>query len=155
MFGKSKTPAPLINFTSIESLDAELEADEKDIKELPFTCTLTPQEIYILGKSGYEPMQVVIGTIVYSMGLKGLLRTFMRAFQRGEMADFSHLQRTARELAIARMRGKAASIGSDGVVNTTIYFNEYADFIEVVVTGTAVRKLISPIQGDAEIVVGT
>ena len=107
---------PAVTVVGVDQLDDELRGSEAQLVGAPFTTTLSAQQIYLLRSCGYRPLQVVVGTIVYSMGLRGVLRSVMRAFVRGEMADFSHLQRVARDLAISRMRERAREVGADGVV---------------------------------------
>jgi uncharacterized protein YbjQ (UPF0145 family) len=146
---------PPVAVRSVDDLDRELAADEDDLPAAPFTADLGPNDLYLLARLGYEPVQVVFGTIVYSMGLRGVMRTLLRAFTRGEMADFSHLQRVARQLAIARCRERARAIGAAGVVSIGIQSIQYADFLEVIATGTAVRRLAAQAGPGPEIVVAS
>jgi len=127
-----------ITFHNTEEIEKEIKGFE--IEKAPFSSTLTPNELYLLRKSGFEPIQVVFGNVVFSMGLRGVFRSFIQALKRGEMVDFSRLNEDARVLARNRMLKEAAEIKADGVVSVSFDIREYADFMEVVAIGTAVRK---------------
>lgn len=148
MFGfGSKKPAEeqgkeKITFHTTDELEKEIE--HFDAKSSPGSTTLTPHELYLLKQIGMEAVQVVFGNVVYSMGVRGLLRTVWRALSRGEMVDFSRLNKDARLLARNRMVDEAKKLGATLVVGVRIDTREYADFMEVVATGTACRKIDKP-----------
>ncbi len=124
----------------------DLEQLEQELKNINFSTypkgmTLNPQELYLLQQAGYEPINVVFGSIVYSMGLQGILKSFRRALKRGEMSDFTKINQDARELARNRMLEKAMSLGATHVVSVGLHVNEWADFVEIVATGTAVKRV--------------
>ncbi len=129
-----------VTVRGIESLEEEL----RTTSSKSFATDLSPHDLYLLHQNGYEPLGYVVGVIVYSMGLRGLLRSVTRAFQRGEMGDFSRLNEIARDIAIERMQKKAEAFGATGVVGVHLNSREYADFIEVVATGTAVKRVSAP-----------
>lgn len=123
----------------IGHLDREIA--EFDLLQAPHSATLSVQELYLLEKAGYEVCQVVVGNIVYAMGLKGLLKSVQRAFIRGEMVDFTHMNKDARNIARNRMLEAASKVGATDVVNVVFQSQEYADFIEITVIGTAIKKV--------------
>jgi uncharacterized protein YbjQ (UPF0145 family) len=140
----NKQPAEVdkivIHVKDIKQLEQELSQESSNI----YSTDLTPHELYLLRQNGQEPVGFVVGVIVYSMGLRGIVRSFMRAFTRGEMSDFSHLNEVARDIAIKRMQTKASTLGASGVVGVHLQTREYADFIEVIATGTAVKPTTLP-----------
>ena len=135
----------------INELDREIVTFS--LQDAPHSATLSVQELYLLEKAGYEVCQVVVGNIVYAMGLKGLLKSVQRAFVRGEMVDFTHMNRDARNLARNRMLDAAREVGATDVINVVFQTQEYADFIEITVIGTAIKKVSSP-SDDIETAIG-
>ncbi len=130
-----------MKFHNTEQIEAEIAASAQS----PITSTtLTPHELYLLRKLGYEPVRVVFGNVVYSMGAKGLFRTLRGLFRRGEMVDFSRLNTDARQLGLARLMQEAEKLKADLVVGVRIDARELADFVEIICTGTAVRKVAEP-----------
>ena len=112
-----------------------------DLTAMPWSTIMPANEVFLLQKAGYEPLQVVFGNVVYSMGMRGVFRSIRGAFKRGEMPDFTRMNRDAREVARARMLVAAKAVGGDGVVDATLDVQELADFLEVTMTGTAVRRI--------------
>ena len=143
---------PLTKISEVGSLESE--AFEGKANATVFSTTLSAHELYLLNQSGLEPVRVVVGNIVYSVGVRGIVNTVKRALVRGEMTDFTHLNQLARELAIKRLHDEAQSVGGTGVVGVHLENIQYGDFIEVTATGTAVRKSAAGAAGKVEIVVG-
>jgi uncharacterized protein YbjQ (UPF0145 family) len=135
----SSQQTPQVQFHSTEELEKEL--TDFDYALSPHSATLSPHEVYLLKQAGYEPVQVVFGNVVYSMGITGLLRTVWRAFTRGEMYDFTRLNKDARQLARNRLLEEARMLGATDVFGVVLDTREYADFMEVIATGTAVKKV--------------
>lgn len=158
MFGLSKRaqePVAAVNFHTEEEIEKEISEAKYD--ELASSTTLTPHELYLLQRMGYRPVQVVFGNVVYSMGVGGFIRTVLRALKRGELTDFSRLNKDARLLARNRMIQEAKTLGAEMVVGVKFDTREYADFIEVVAIGTAVRadkNLSAPPKPDGDITIG-
>jgi uncharacterized protein YbjQ (UPF0145 family) len=153
MFGRNKNrnqspQSEPVHVHTIEDLEAEL--TQRTVN--PFTTHLDAHQLYLLRQGGFEPIGIPVGVIVYSMGMQGVVRSFVRAFKRGEMSDFSHFNQIAREVAIARMQKDAATMAADGVVGVKVDTKEYVDFIEVVAMGTAVKRVSDPVT--REVVVG-
>lgn len=124
---------------SREQLEFELKMT--NLEELPRSMTLTAQEVYMIQQAGYEPVQVVFGSIVYSMGVKGLLKSLRRALQQGEMPDFSQMNQDARNIARNRLLEEAQKIGATHVMDIKFEEHEWSDFLEVVAQGTACKKI--------------
>ena len=151
-FGKKldETEPAEQNQHSIEQIEKEIaDGDASKIR----STTLTPHELYLLEKTGYEPIRVVFGIVVYSMGTRGFFRTVRGLFVRGEMVDFSRLNADARRLALVRAHKAAELVGADAVFGVHIDVRELADFLEVVCTGTAVKR-VRPADTSADPVVG-
>src|SRR3954469_4368781 len=115
-----------MNIEEMNVLDMEIA--KFDLHNAPKSCTLSVQELYLLEKAGYEVCQVVIGNIVYSMGVRGLLKSVQKALVKGEMLDFTHMNKDARNLARNRMLEAAKEVGATHVVNVVYQTQEYADF---------------------------
>ncbi len=140
MFG-SKKPEENMQVHSTEQIEKEI----AEASAIPVaTSTQTPHELYLLHKLGYEPVRVVFGNVVYSMGAKGFFRSLRGLFIRGEMTDFSRLNTDARQLAHVRVQKEAEKIGCSAVFGIRIDVRELADFLEVICTGTAVKKVSAP-----------
>jgi uncharacterized protein YbjQ (UPF0145 family) len=142
MFGRSKSQQSdaqvSVKITPIEALDKEIEG--YDLEGGPSTTTMSANELYLIEQAGYEVLQIVYGNVVYSMGIRGIFRSLTRALTRGEMPDFTRMNNDARVIARNRMAQKARELGADKVVSVTIEVQEFADFLEVTTTGTAVKR---------------
>lgn len=148
MTNNKQTDSTQIN--TLNELDREIL--DFDLAHAPHGMTLSAQELYMLLKAGYEPVQLVTGNIVYSMGLRGLTRTVTRAFKRGEMRDFTRMNQDARDIARNRMLESALALGATDVIDVMYEGKEYADFIEITAIGTAVRR-VRPLE-EIEVVIG-
>lgn len=138
---KELNPEEELQVHGIDALEQEL--CTFDLANAPKGTTITAQELYVLERGGYELCNIVVGNIVYSMGLKGIFRTLQKALKRGEMTDFTRMNKDAREIARNRMLEEARKLGADSVIEVSITTSEYADFIEITVIGTAVKKVRS------------
>lgn len=106
-----------------------------------FTSDLSGQEFWLVVDKGYQPLGMVLGNCVYSMGaFRGWLANLKGAF-RGEVQDVSRLMYDARELALARMQAEADALGADGVigVDLRIDYLHGGEWMEVTAIGTAIR----------------
>ena len=124
---------------TVHELDEEIRSF--DLINAPKSATFTPHDLYLLQQAGYEPIQVVVGNIVYSMGIGGVLRSLRRGLRRGEVPDFTQLLQDGRVLARNRMLEYARAVKADAVFGVVLETEEFADFIEVTATGTACRKI--------------
>ena len=85
-----------------------------------FTSDLSGQEFWLVVDKGFQPMGLVVGNCVYSMGaIRNWLVGVKGNFQ-GELKEYSQLMYQARELAIARMQFEADQLGADGVIGVDI-----------------------------------
>ena len=106
-----------------------------------FTSDLSGQEFWLVIDKGFQPMGLVIGNCIYSMGaIRNWLVGFKSNFQ-GEIKEYSQLMYQARELALSRMQFEADQLGADGVigVDVNVEFLHNNEWMEVTSIGTAVR----------------
>ncbi len=107
-----------------------------------FTSDLSGQEFWLIVDKGYQPMGLVLGNCVYSMGLVGnFLGNLKGNLVQGEIQQYSQLMYDARELALHRMQAEADALGADGVVavKLTINYMNNNEWMEVTAVGTAVK----------------
>ena len=105
-----------------------------------FTSDLSGQEFWLVVDKGFQPMGLVVGNCVYSMGaIRNWLVGVKGNFQ-GELKEYSQLMYQARELAIARMQFEADQLGADGVIGVEIKieFMHNNEWMEVTAIGTPV-----------------
>ena len=106
-----------------------------------FTSDLTGQEFWLVVDKGFQPMGLVMGNCIYSMGaIKNWLVGIKGNFQ-GELKEYSQLMYQARELALSRMQFEADQLGADGVigVDINVEYMHNGEWMEVTAVGTAVR----------------
>ena len=107
-----------------------------------FTSDLSGQEFWLVVDKGFQPMGLVIGNCIYSMGaMRNWLAGIKSNFQ-GEIKEYSEIMYQARELALSRMQFEADQLGADGVVGVRLDIGRYewgADMAEFIAIGTAIR----------------
>ncbi|WP_395140133.1 heavy metal-binding domain-containing protein [Armatimonas sp.] len=110
--------------------------------ESPITSDLTNEELWNIWYMGYQPIQLVLGVSVYSLGFVGSFTAAFKSFVRGEIPELSTLIYEARENAITRIRADAELVGADDVVGIKTYvYNLGSGLIEFMAIGTAVKKV--------------
>src|ERR1017187_9871202 len=100
-----------------------------------FTSDLSVSEYVLLGEAGFEPLGFVVGSSIYHIGLQ-----VGRWSQNQELQILTQAMYNARELAMARMRGEADHLGTDGIVGVQLRMQQYAwgqGVLEFIATGTA------------------
>jgi uncharacterized protein YbjQ (UPF0145 family) len=118
-----------------------------------FTSDLSGQEFWLVVDKGYQPLGLVLGNCVYSMGAIGGFLSGLKGMMRGEVEQYSRLMYEARELALSRMQAEADALGADGViaVKLNIEYMHGNEWMEVTAIGTAVKHL-GPVQNQANVV---
>lgn len=110
----------------------------------PFTSDLSGQDFYILLKSGYRPLGMVMGNCVYHVARQGL-GSFMRTVgQNVELTQYTQALYDSRELAMERMQKEAEKLGAKGIVGADIHEGSHAwdsHVIEFFAVGTAVEEI--------------
>ena len=112
----------------------------------PFTSDLSGQDFYILLRSGYRPLGMVMGNCVYHVAVQSF-GSFMRNFsQNAELTQYTQALYDSRELAMERMQKEAEDLGAKGIVGANIHEHTHAwgaHVIEFFAIGTAVEEISS------------
>ena len=82
-----------------------------------FTSDLTCNE-YLLTRTDYEPIGLVMGTAFYKVSFWGYFNNY-QTFT-GELSALSQAQLAARELAVSRLQQEAALLGAAGVISVRL-----------------------------------
>ena len=110
----------------------------------PFTSDLSGQDFYVLLRSGYRPLGMVMGTCVYHVARQGF-GSFMRNLsQNVELETYTQALYDARELAMERMQREAEALDAKGIVGANIHEHSHvrgAHVIEFFAIGTAVEEI--------------
>ena len=108
----------------------------------PFTSDLSGQDFRTLLAAGYRPIELVMGTCVYHVGVSSLRQWFSQVSgQNIEMANYTQALYDARELAMERMQYEAERAQAEGVIGARIEEGRYGwdpHVIEFFAIGTAV-----------------
>ena len=98
----------------------------------------------MLLKSGYRPMEMVMGSCVYHVAHQGALRSLGNLGNNVELAQFTQAMYDARELAMERMQHEAAAAQADGITGVQLHegsHNWQPHVIEFFAVGTAVKAM--------------
>ena len=105
------------------------------------TSELTGAELFSLAQMGYAPVQLVMATSVYSVGLAGGIGASFAALAKGELDELTQLIYGARENCLRLLKDEATSVGAERVIGNRLQIRELSPgLIEVVAVGTAVRR---------------
>jgi uncharacterized protein YbjQ (UPF0145 family) len=111
----------------------------------PFTSDLSGQDFWMLLKSGYRPVSLVMGNCVYHVAHQSLGGWFSSVGQNCEMPNFTQALYDARELAMERLQYEAQMDGASGVVGTVIHETTHGGWdshvIEFFAVGTSVLPM--------------
>ncbi|MGH3319712.1 MAG: heavy metal-binding domain-containing protein [Streptosporangiaceae bacterium] len=108
----------------------------------PFTSDLSGQDFWTLVKTGYAPVGLVMGSCVYHIARRRLLRTAQTLARNIELEQFTQALYDARELAMARMQAEAERLEAEGVVGVQLRQHSHTwggHTTEFFAIGTAVR----------------
>ena len=118
----------------------------KNKRGRPFTSDLSGQDFYVLLRSGYRPLGLVMGNCVYHVAVQSF-GSFMRNFsQNAELTQYTQAMYDSRELAMERMQKEAEELGAKGIVGANIHERTHAwgaHVIEFFAIGTAVEETSS------------
>lgn len=110
-------------------------------EERVVTSELRGEELWNLARMGWVPVQLVMATSVYSIGLAAGVGTLFQAMQRGELPEVTRLVYHARENCLELLRKEAIQVGAEQVIGNKLMIQEVGPgLIEVVAIGTAVRR---------------
>ena len=105
------------------------------------TSDMTNVEMWNMVSLGYQPLKLLLGTSVYSLGFVGGVSSLLKSFVRGEINELTRLIYVARENALGIINDEAKAIGADDVVGVKTYVYELGNgLIEFMAMGTAVKK---------------
>lgn len=106
------------------------------------TSDLTAEEAWNLAKLGYMPVELVIGTSIYSLGVVGGVKSALQEIKHGEVTALTQMIYGAREQSIAELQQQAAEVHADDVLGIRTYIYELGgDLIELLAMGTAVKRV--------------
>jgi uncharacterized protein YbjQ (UPF0145 family) len=104
------------------------------------TSELTGEELWNLARIGYAPVELVMATSVFSLGVVGGIGAMFSGLAKGEISELTTLVYHARENCIELLRKEAARLGAERVIGANLHIRELAPgLIEVVAIGTAAR----------------
>lgn len=90
---------------------------------------------------GYVPVQLVMATSVYALGVVGGIGAMFKSISRGEIPELTSLIYGARENCLQILAAEATKVGGEMVVGNRLNIRELSPgLIEVVAIGTAVKK---------------
>lgn len=110
----------------------------------PFTSDLSGQDFYVLLRSGYRPLGMVMGNCVYHLATRGIGNMLSNYTQNSELTQYTQALYDSRELAMERMQKEAEDLGAKGIVGANIHERTHAwgsHVIEFFAIGTAVEEI--------------
>jgi len=107
-----------------------------------FTSDLSGQEFWLVVDKGFQPMGLVMGNCIYSMGAVRNWLVGVKGNFQGELKEYSQLMYQARELALSRMQFEADQLSADGVIGVDIKveFMHNNEWMEVTAIGMTVSS---------------
>ncbi|MBN2194840.1 MAG: heavy metal-binding domain-containing protein [Polyangiaceae bacterium] len=88
------------------------------------TSELIGAELWNLARMGYSPVELVMATSVYSIGLVGGIGTMFSGLARGELDELTKLIYHAREDCLDLVRREAQELGAERVVGNKLTIRE-------------------------------
>ncbi len=110
----------------------------------PFTSDLSGQDFYILLRSGYRPLGMVMGNCVYHISMQSFGNFFKSIGQNIELTQYTQALYDSRELAMERMQEEAKQLGAKGIVGANIHERTHSwgsHIVEFFAMGTAVEEI--------------
>ncbi len=107
----------------------------------PFTSDLSGQEFWMLMRSGYRPLGLVMGNCVYHVARQSVAQAIKTSGRNVEMINFTEALYDARELCMERMQSDAEKLGATGIVGVDIEEGSHSwdeHIIEFLAVGTAI-----------------
>jgi uncharacterized protein YbjQ (UPF0145 family) len=106
------------------------------------TSDMTNIEMWNMAKMGYAPLQLLLGTSVYSLGFVGGITSALKSLVRGEINELTRMIYDARENAIGIINDQAKALGADDIVGVKTYVYQLGGgLVEFLAIGTAVKKI--------------
>lgn len=105
------------------------------------TSDMTNIEMWNMANMGYEPVKLLLGTSVFSLGLVGGITSALKSLFKGEINELTRMIYAARENALGIINDEAKAIGADDVVGVKTYVYQLGNgLVEFLAIGTAVKK---------------
>ena len=147
--------ANILEFVAIGTgvVHAKGHAGFKGPKGQPFTSDLSGQDFWTLLQAGYRPLEMVMGSCVYHVAHRSMLKVMSNAGYNVELTNFSQALYDAREIAMERMQQEAADAQAEGIVGVDLHegsHNWQPHVIEFFAVGTAVCPIST--EQDASII---
>jgi len=115
------------------------------------TSELTGEELWNLAKLGYAPLQIVMATSVYSLGMAAGIGAMFQGLRRTELPEVTQMIYRARENCLELVRREAQQIGAERVMSTRLQIREIGQgLVEIVAIGTAVRRALPGMETQSE-----
>jgi uncharacterized protein YbjQ (UPF0145 family) len=107
----------------------------------PFTSDLSGQAFWTLLRTGHRPVGMVMGSCVYHVAHRGMIRTLGQIGQNVELPNYTQALYDARELAMQRMQSEAQELQAKGIVGVDLQEKSHgwgSHIIEFFAIGTAI-----------------
>jgi len=124
--------------TAVRSRDGR---NHRTVENKPFTSDLSGQDFFLLGRAGYRPVALVMGSCVYHVAHLTMRQAWKTLGANVEMGNFTQSLYEARELAMERMQAEASHLKAEGIVGTNVQQRSHgweSHVIEFFAVGTAV-----------------
>jgi len=106
------------------------------------TSDLTAEETWSISKLGYMPLELVMGTSIYSLGVMGGIKASLEELVHGQVDAQTEMLYGARESSINKLRAQASALRADDVFGIKTYIYDLGSgLVEFLAIGTAVRKV--------------
>jgi uncharacterized protein YbjQ (UPF0145 family) len=109
----------------------------------PFTSDLTGQAFWSLLRTGHRPVGMVMGSCVYHVAHRGMLKTLGQVGRNVELPNYTQALYDARELAMQRMQSEAQELKAKGIVGVELQEKSHgwgSHIIEFFAIGTAIVR---------------
>ncbi len=107
----------------------------------PFTSDLSGQDFWTLLRTGHRPVGMVMGSCVYHVAHRGMLKSMAQTGRNVELENFTQALYDARELAMERMQAEAQALSAEGIVGVDLKESSHgwgSHTIEFFAVGTAI-----------------
>jgi uncharacterized protein YbjQ (UPF0145 family) len=106
------------------------------------TSDLTAEETWSISKLGYMPLELVMGTSIYSLGVMSGIKASLEELVHGQVDAQTEMLYGARESSINKLRAQASVIAADDVFGIKTYIYDLGSgLVEFLAIGTAVKKV--------------
>jgi uncharacterized protein YbjQ (UPF0145 family) len=106
------------------------------------TSDLTAEETWSISKLGYMPLELVMGTSIYSLGVMGGIKASLEELVHGQVDSQTEMLYGARESSISKLKAQASVIAADDVFGIKTYIYDLGSgLLEFLAIGTAVKKV--------------